>query len=57
MIKVCQWVYVYSSYYIVLDYGLHHLKIPNVIVFGHYNCGGVALAMQQAEVFKRIYLY
>lgn len=35
---------------LVLDYGLHHLKIPNVIVFGHYNCGGVALAMQQAEV-------
>lgn len=39
----------------VLDYGLNHLKIPNVIVFGHYNCGGVALAIQQAEVYYNLY--
>lgn len=35
---------------IVLQYGLDHLKLSNIIVVGHYNCGGVSLAADLSKV-------
>jgi len=33
----------------VLQYGVEYLNIEHVIVCGHYNCGGVASAMENAQ--------
>lgn len=29
----------------VLDYAVEHLKVKNIVVCGHYNCGGIKSAM------------
>lgn len=34
----------------VLDYSINALKIPDVVVCGHYNCGGVMGAMQDEKI-------
>lgn len=34
----------------VINYAVRHLKVQQVVVCGHYNCGGVKAAMQPADM-------
>ena len=34
----------------VVEYAMVHLKVNNVVVCGHYACGGVKAAMQSADL-------
>jgi len=34
----------------VIDYAVAHLRVSNVVVCGHYFCGGVKAAMQSADL-------
>lgn len=33
----------------VLQYGLEHLKIPHIVVCGHYGCGGVKASVSEGS--------
>ena len=34
----------------VLNYAVRHLRVKNVVVCGHYSCGGVKAAMESADL-------
>jgi len=34
----------------VINYAVAHLKVNHVVVCGHYNCGGIKAAMEQADL-------
>ena len=34
----------------VINYAVRHLKVNHVVVYGHYNCGGVKAAMQSVDL-------
>ena len=34
----------------VLTYAIEHLNVKNLVVCGHYSCGGVAAGMQEADL-------
>ena len=33
----------------IIEYGVTHLKIPDIVVCGHYNCGGIQAMLDGVE--------